>query len=400
MDLRTALLVPFWNVDRRRLRAPWRLALAAVVLVGAAVLVGLLATVAGLGDLLATPASSLVLGAGTVVAVAVAAVALDRRRLRDYGLGLDAAWARDCAFGLGLGVALISGVAAVEWAAGWLVVEGTLRAGPDAAFAPALAGTLALFLAVGVYEELLARGLLLTNLAEGLEPLGPAVAVGGATLGSAAVFGFAHASNPSATLVSSLSVSLAGVVLALGYLLTDELAIPIGLHVSWNATLGVGYGLPVSGLRTPASLLATRVEGPTAVTGGSFGPEAGLLGVAALLVGAAATVAYVRVTRGRVRLHPGVWTPELRWRGTDASVDAGGASGAPAPAPASPGADADGDGGGGRGGSASGRDDPEPAPDAGAPREDEREDGDEDEDEGEDEGGDGERQVLADDDRR
>jgi hypothetical protein len=307
---------PVWNGEYRRLRAPWRLVVAVVVL-----LVGTLATgtlgrlvirVTTLPSVSPLVANTVSLAGGTVAVVLVGGVVLDRRRVADYGLGLDRDWAVDCAFGLGLGVALVAGIALVEFAAGWLTVTGTVRIGADGAVRVVL-GAVGLFVLVGIYEEVLVRGYLLTNLAEGLTPLGERAAVALATLASSGVFGVAHASNPGSTLVSTLSVSLAGVVLALGYLLTGELAIPIGFHITWNATLGVGVGLPVSGLSFPASLLETRVDGPTAVTGGSFGPEAGLLGVVALSLGAVATVAYVRYRYGRVTLAPALTTPRLRW---------------------------------------------------------------------------------------
>jgi hypothetical protein len=330
-----ALAWPLWNRELRRLRAPWRIAVGAVVLVAGTVATGVVVNVTGLTAVRSLPptlrglaANTVALAGGTAALIAVGAIAVDRRRVRDYGLGIDRDWAVDCAFGMALGIGLVSAIVVAEVAAGWLTVTGTVAAsggGTTAAAGPDATGTgvdgptailaaLGLFVLVGAYEELLARGFLLTNLAEGLAPLGAGPAVALATLGSSGAFGAAHASNPNATLVSTVSVSFAGIVLAVGYLLTGEVAIPIGLHVTWNATLGVGYGLPVSGMVLPASVLSTRVTGPTVLTGGSFGPEAGLLGVAALLVGLGAIVGYVRVRDGRVRLAPSVVDPALRWR--------------------------------------------------------------------------------------
>jgi hypothetical protein len=309
-----------WNRAHRRLRAPWRL-LAGVVVLGVTALVvgavvGAVGAAAGLslaGIAGGAAFGSAVLAVATATLVVVAAVALDRRRLADYGLGLDRAWARDAAFGGLLGVALVSGIALVGLATGWMRVTGVPVASPDAALAGSTAGTLALFLLVGVYEEVLVRGYLLTNLAEALTPLGDRAAVAVATLASSAVFGVAHAGNPGATAVSTGIVTLAGVVLAAGYLLTDELAIPIGFHVTWNASLGL-WGLPVSGLRPAGALVTLSVPGPSVWTGGSFGPEAGALGGLALVAALVATAAYVRRLDGAVRLHPGVVTPDLRWR--------------------------------------------------------------------------------------
>ena len=42
---------------------------------------------------------------------------------------------------------------------------------------------------------------------------------------------------------------LIGVVLSVAYLRTRALWLPWGIHFAWNATLGLVFGLPVSGIR-------------------------------------------------------------------------------------------------------------------------------------------------------
>jgi hypothetical protein len=71
----------------------------------------------------------------------------------------------------------------------------------------------------------------------------------------------------------------------LGYIRTGSLWFPIGAHVAWNVLLAKVAGLPVSGIDFGGSLLGTTVQGPEFLSGGAFGPEGGMLGVAALLVG-------------------------------------------------------------------------------------------------------------------
>jgi len=112
----------------------------------------------------------------------------------------------------------------------------------------------------------------------------------------------------------ALAIAIAGVFLAPGYVLSGELAIPLGLHLSWNYAQGVLFGFPVSGVGLGVAVVRTRETGPDLVTGGRFGPEAGLLGVVAILVGIAAIAWWVRARTGRLGLAPGVWTPDLRWR--------------------------------------------------------------------------------------
>ena len=61
-------------------------------------------------------------------------------------------------------------------------------------------------------------------------------------------------------------------------------------------------------------MIRVRQGGPPALTGGAFGPEAGLLGLSAMVLGTIAIAAWVRVRYGTTGLHPGVAVPELRWR--------------------------------------------------------------------------------------
>lgn len=304
-----------WNWGERRPRAPVRLGLGVVALLATIVLVGFVLAFA-LGPtvpfrgLVSRFASILVPG---ILAV-VLAVVVDRRTVADLGLGIDRDWWLDLGFGLFLGAALMTGIFVVALAAGWVRVEGTFTGGSRGFLAGFALLTLQ-FLAVGVSEEVLSRGYLLTNVAEGLAGYTPrAVAAAVAVLVSSVVFGLAHLQNPNATPVSTLGISLAGVFLAAGYVLTDELAIPVGLHVTWNLFQGGVYGFPVSGLGIGSNVVDTAETGPDLFTGGAFGPEAGLLGMTAVVLGTLAVVAYVRWRYGEARLAPGLFVPELRWR--------------------------------------------------------------------------------------
>jgi membrane protease YdiL (CAAX protease family) len=82
-----------------------------------------------------------------------------------------------------------------------------------------------------------------------------------------------------------LGILGAGYFLAFGYLRTRHLWLPIGLHIGWNFFEGPVFSFPVSGLDT-ARLLNHTVSGPELITGGAFGPEAGLIVLPALVLGA------------------------------------------------------------------------------------------------------------------
>ena len=108
-----------------------------------------------------------------------------------------------------------------------------------------------------------------------------------------------HLTNVHATLLSTLYLTVAGLFLGSGFVLTGDLAISIGLHVAWNSAQGHGFGFPVSGGSYNLSLLATQQGGPDAWTGGAFGLEGGLIGLLAILLGALLVYGWVRWTRGR-----------------------------------------------------------------------------------------------------
>ncbi|NJL33874.1 MAG: CPBP family intramembrane metalloprotease [Chloroflexaceae bacterium] len=133
-------------------------------------------------------------------------VLLDRRPLSGYGLHLDRGWWLDLGFGLLLGALLMALIFVVELALGWITITGTFQTTqPGQSFVLALLSPVVLFLSVGIYEELLTRGYLLRNLAEGLGRFGARPAIVVAWLISSSIFGILHAFNPNATPISTLN---------------------------------------------------------------------------------------------------------------------------------------------------------------------------------------------------
>jgi membrane protease YdiL (CAAX protease family) len=305
----------FWNADQGRARALWRIGALLALFLVSTLLIGLALSLVAVGvsggsvDPAATPFA--VAGAAAVLLAALLSVGLagrflDKRRLADFGFHLGRDWWIDLVFGLGLGALLMTAIFVAERAAGWVVVVETFRTGDGGGlFALAILAPLFIFVCVGIYEELLMRGYLLRNLAEGFSSrlIGPRAALLLAWALSSAIFGLAHAANPNATTISTLSIALAGVFLGLGYVLTGELAIPIGLHITWNFFQGNVYGFPVSGAATrQATVVAIEQRGPETWTGGAFGPEAGLIGIVALLVGSLLILFWIRWRRGKLAL--------------------------------------------------------------------------------------------------
>jgi len=324
-----------WNDRTRRLRAPWRFLLWLAVLVVLALLAQLLIALVRSPSaapllVLVTPGlppDQALFAVLTVVylvlqlvvmvgSVYVAGRFLDRRQFRDFGLNVDRRWWVDLGFGLALGAVLMTGIFLFELFVGWIAVRDVFfiaRAGSP--FWPWFLWGLVSFVAVGIYEELLFRGYLITNIAEGLTWFGRVGAAGAvvlAVLVTSVFFGVAHAGNPNATLASTAGIVVAALMLAGGYVLTGELAIPIGIHITWNFFQGPVYGFPVSGTNGGVALVAIEQSGPVVLTGGAFGPEAGVIGLVAAGLGLGLIALWVRWRDGQLRITSGITVPERR----------------------------------------------------------------------------------------
>ncbi len=296
----------FWNPQQGRLRTFWRVGIFLVLYAVAAGVWGVGFWAVGWADAFLTPFLTNTLGLAT--ALVIAARVGDRRPLADYGFHLGRTWWRQAALGVGLGVALMGGIFAVTWAAGWARVEAFAVA--DRATWAALGRWAVAFALVAWYEETFVRGYLLRNLAEGLNvgPLGPTSGLLSAWVISSALFGLLHLGNPHATWVSTANLVLAGLLLGLGYLLTGELALPIGLHFAWNFMEGPVLGFPVSGLQTtPTPLVRATYTGPDLWLGGTFGPEAGLLGLLTTFLGMICLVIWAQRRGQTLALHLAVY---------------------------------------------------------------------------------------------
>jgi membrane protease YdiL (CAAX protease family) len=182
--------------------------------------------------------------------------------LREFGVGAAFGWAAMVA--CVLPIALFGGITITFWT------------GPRQ-FGLVLLD-LATLLAAALAEEVAYRGYPFQRL---IEAMGPTMA----TLLISAVFGLRHLANPDATYASTLVTVLAGWLLALAYLRTRALWLPWGLHFAWNASMGVLFGLPVSGLREFSPVISANSHGPIWLTGDGYGPEGGLITAIILLAG-------------------------------------------------------------------------------------------------------------------
>ena len=172
---------------------------------------------------------------GMILTGVYGAGTLERSALRDFGLSIDSQWLGT--FVTGAGISLL-GVSISWWwgefrgirsldlaAAGVRSTEGTL------VVAAVLVVFTGYFLLGNVYEEVIYRRIMIDNFAEGLvkRGLSKKSAVGTATISSLVVFGLLHVVYRGTVLVA-IDATLTGTMFAFAYLLTGELALPVGVH--------------------------------------------------------------------------------------------------------------------------------------------------------------------------
>ncbi len=86
-----------------------------------------------------------------------------------------------------------------------------------------------------------------------------------------------------------------GIILGLGFILTGELAIPIGFHFAWNFFQGNIFGFTVSGdIPSSVSLIGAKLNGPLFWVGDLFGPESGMLAIIAVTIGCLLIIAWIK----------------------------------------------------------------------------------------------------------
>ena len=328
-----------WNKDEKRLRAFLRLGIQTLMvllatgfftagLMSSAALIRRAAgtsfkdqlTVGGLIQWTERPVFNLIIAPlsnffGFGLATYLAGLWIDRRPLRKFGINFNEGWWADFLFGLGLGAGLMVMIFLMGWLTGSVRISGFFDVNAQNHFFLGMIQSLIGYVLVGIYEELLSRGYHLINLAEGLHHprLGAKPALLLAYALSSLVFGVMHLSNPSATWVSTVNVSLSGLFLGLGMILTGSLAIPIGLHITWNFFQGSVFGFAVSGLRTGVSVIGTEIVANAWLIGGDFGPESGLLSLVAMILGSALTILWVR-RKGQLKLYSdlAVYEPRVK----------------------------------------------------------------------------------------
>lgn len=290
----------FINNNEQRLRAGWRL-LAQFLLMFVLISLGVFVSQFMVSDsFMATIMSQFT---GITLSVWIAARWLDKRSFFDYGLTLDRRWRNEFLIGTGIAAFAMGTIFLLEWSAGWITITGFgWNSEAESSFVVSILSFFLGMLMVGFHEELVFRGYQVLNITEGVRypSLGHRGALIAAVLVTSSIFGIMHVFNPNASLISTFNIILAGVILAVPYILTGSLSLSVGLHFSWNFMMAGVWGFPVSGMEIEYSIIHIKQGGTELWTGGAFGPEAGLMGLLGMAIMLGGSCVYIRWAEGEL----------------------------------------------------------------------------------------------------
>ncbi|HCZ35294.1 MAG TPA: hypothetical protein DHV26_05140 [Cytophagales bacterium] len=125
------------------------------------------------------------------------------------------------------------------------------------------------FMLVAITEEIMFRGYILNNLTEKLSK-------NLAIILSSLIFSAFHFGNPHFGLIGFVNIFLSGALMAIVYLNSKDLWVPIGVHFTWNLTQAV-LGFAVSGRNDTGVFTLNYLSTSHYLTGGEFGIEGSLI---------------------------------------------------------------------------------------------------------------------------
>jgi uncharacterized protein len=272
-------MILFYN-KQQRLRIFWRLLLFIVLTFIINIPLQLLLQALLPEGLLRGYISASIFLAAIMVSLYLQARFIEKLSFTKYGLQINATWIKEFLIGCGIAAVQLLVFYGIMYSAGYLTVESYFWMPPDATYS-FVAGFLSETfsqLVGSTGEELFFRSFLFFLILESLktfrkEPLTKAVL---ASVITSLLFGLAHYTNESATLLSTVNLAIDGMMLAIPFVITGRLGMSIGLHFSWNLLTGAVLGAGVSGNVAKVSLIRILLP-DNLLTGGAFGPEGSVL---------------------------------------------------------------------------------------------------------------------------
>lgn len=186
-------------------------------------------------------------------------------------------WLKKYSLGFLIGLAMMSIIVLILLPFGYITIE---KNPIQPVGVSAIASVLVIlfgWIIQGATEEIVTRGWLLNVLSTKYN-------IGVGLLISSTLFGLIHLTNPNVNYIAVINIILVGLFYGLYVIKTNDLWAVCGMHSAWNFAQGNIFGFKVSGLDVSVgSLIDLNLVGSDFVTGGIFGPEAGITATFILL---------------------------------------------------------------------------------------------------------------------
>ena len=201
---------------------------------------------------------------------------IEKRSLSSIGFNKNN-WLKKYSLGFLIGLAMMSIIVLILFPFGYITVEkNPIQPVGISAIASVLVILLG-WIIQGATEEIVTRGWLLNVLSTKYN-------IGVGLLISSTLFGLMHLTNPNVNYIAVINIILVGLFYGLYVIKTNDLWAVCGMHSAWNFAQGNIFGFKVSGLDVSVgSLIDLNLVGSDFVTGGIFGPEAGITATFILL---------------------------------------------------------------------------------------------------------------------
>ena len=201
---------------------------------------------------------------------------IEKRSLSSIGFNKNN-WLKKYSLGFLIGLAMMSIIVLILLPFGYITVE---KNPIQPVGVSAIASVLVIlfgWIIQGATEEIVTRGWLLNVLSTKYN-------IGVGLLISSTLFGLMHLTNPNVNYIAVINIILVGLFYGLYVIKTNDLWAVCGMHSAWNFAQGNLFGFEVSGLDVSVgSLIDLNLVGSDFVTGGIFGPEAGITATFILL---------------------------------------------------------------------------------------------------------------------
>lgn len=201
---------------------------------------------------------------------------IEKRKISTLGFGREK-WIKKYIKGFFTGILMMSAVVLLLFIFGCIEVE---KNSNQPVGISALGGVVFILLAwiiQGATEEIVTRGWF-------MNVIGARYNISFGLILSSTIFGLLHLLNPDVNYLAVINIILVGFFFGIYALKNKDLWAVCGMHTAWNFAQGNIFGFEVSGINVGvSSIFDLNLVGSNVISGGSFGPEAGLVSTCVLL---------------------------------------------------------------------------------------------------------------------